>query len=59
MTEEDEHVLRQVASDINEQAFFGKQMKKINSAQTNPEMMLSPRSQEVFEVMKRIQSTFG
>lgn len=29
MTEEDEQELKQVASDINEQAFYGKQMLRI------------------------------
>ena len=60
MTEEDEQVFRQVASDINENAFFGKQMKRIQSASTNPskQMQLSPRSQEIVQVMTQVKEAF-
>jgi len=48
MTEEDEILFRQVASDINEKAFYGKKMRQTpaNSNKTG-QLVLSPRSTEI------------
>jgi len=49
-----------VASDINENAFFGKQMKRIHSAVANPASsdQLSPRSMEIANVIKIVKEEF-
>lgn len=62
ITEEDENEIRQVASDINEKAFFGKILRTKNLIQSNNYgknidsklKNLSPRSQEIAYVMKKI-----
>lgn len=47
ITEEDESEIRQVASDINERAFYGKVLKTkklINENKSNKIKLLSPRT---------------
>ena len=58
ITEEDESEIRQVASDINERAFYGKILKTkklIYENQSNKIKLLSPRTQEIAKVMQTIQ----
>ena len=59
MTEEDEMLFRQVASDINEKAFFGKKMRQ-QSAKNNfaDQSALSPRSTEINSVINKIRDSF-
>lgn len=51
MTEEDEQLFRQVASDINEKAFFGKNLQKQKTPslqnKRSGRIILSPRSSEI------------
>ena len=56
ITEEDEQEIRQVASDINEKAFYGKILKTKKALKVDAEFVkLSPRSQEIGYVMKRVE----
>ena len=59
MTEEEEHEIRQVASDINEKAFYGKILKTKQAINVDSEFeRLSPRSQEIGTVMKKVATSF-
>ena len=64
ITEEEEQEIRQVASDINEKAFYGKVMKAkqiINNNYGNQDAAfkkLSPRSQEIAYVMSQVSKSF-
>jgi len=59
MTEEEEVEIRQVASDINERAFYGKILKTQLAMENDSELKrLSPRSQEIGSVMKKIKQNF-
>jgi hypothetical protein len=63
ITEEEEHEIRQVASDINEKAFYGKIMraKQIILDPQNADTYLSklsPRSQEIASVMRELYKGF-
>lgn len=65
ITEEEEQEIRQVASDINEKAFYGKLRRTkqiINECQAtdNDDQLrkLSPRSQEIAFVMKQVDQAF-
>jgi hypothetical protein len=52
ITEDDEQEIRQVASDINEKAFFGKILRTKKALNNDNEFgKLSPRSQEIGYVM--------
>ena len=60
ITEEDEQEIRQVASDINEKAFYGKILKTKKALKVDAEFVkLSPRSQEIGYVMKRVEHAFA
>ena len=60
ITEEDEQEIRQVASDINEKAFYGKILKTKKVLKVDAEFVkLSPRSQEIGYVMKRVEHAFA
>lgn len=55
ITEDDEHEIRQVASDINEKAFYGKIIRTKKALQNEGEFCkLSPRSQEIGYVMQKL-----
>lgn len=56
MTEEDEQMIRQVASDINELEFFGRRINRI--MQSTNGTALSPRSQEIAGIMRVIKDAF-
>jgi serine/threonine protein kinase len=59
LTEEEEQGIRQVASDINERAFYGKIMKTKRALRMPTEFAkLSPRSQEIGSVMRAIKMAF-
>ena len=65
ITEEEEQEIRQVASDINEKAFYGKVMKTkqlINNNNYGDQdaafRKLSPRSQEIAYVMNQVSKSF-
>ena len=59
ITEEEEHELRQVASDINEKAFYGKLLKTKQALHKEGDFKrLSPRSQEIGYVMKKVTESF-
>ena len=62
ITEEEEQEIRNVASDINEHAFYGKVLrtKKMieNKGTEYQSEKLSPRSQEIAFVMGNIHSSF-
>ena len=59
ITEEEEQEIRQVASDINEKAFYGKILKtKFALDQDREFSKLSPRSQEIGSVMKKVSVAF-
>jgi hypothetical protein len=55
ITQEDQRLIREVASDINEKAFYGKLLKKqkMPLIETNYEK-LSPRSREIASIMNII-----
>lgn len=63
ITEEEEHDIRQIASDINEKAFYGK-ILRAKQIISNPGKgdsnlkKLSPRSQEIAHVMKEVAVSF-
>jgi len=64
ITEEEENEIRQVASDINEKAFFGKMLKtkqivEASKSDKNQLKRLSPRSQEIAFVMKKVDTSFN
>lgn len=60
ITEEDEQEIRQVASDINEQAFYGKIIRTKKALKTEAEFAkLSPRSQEIGYVMQKVERAFA
>ena len=63
ITQEEEKQIRDVVSDINERAFYGKQMKaqpKKKNEVIDPEMSgLSPRAREIATVKKLIQESFS
>lgn len=55
ITEDDEQEIRQVASDINEKAFYGKIIRTKRAIQNDGEFSkLSPRSQEIGFVMQKL-----
>lgn len=56
MTEEDEQMIRQVASDINELEFFGRRINRI--MQSSNGTTLSPRSQEIAGIMRVVKDAF-
>ena len=59
ITEEEEHEIRQVASDINEKAFYGKLLKTKQALTKEGDFKrLSPRSQEIGYVMKKVTEAF-
>lgn len=59
ITEEEESQIRQVASDINERAFYGKLLKTKVAIQSDKEFaQLSPRSKEIGMILKRIQQSY-
>ena len=60
ITEEEEQEIRQVASDINEKAFYGKilRTKQLIQKGSSDVKKLSPRSQEIAYVMKEINNSF-
>ena len=59
ITEDDEQEIRQVASDINEQAFYGKIIRTKKALKTESEFnKLSPRSQEIGYVMQKVERAF-
>lgn len=63
ITEEEEQEIRQVASDINERAFFGKILKtkqivQASKSDTAHLRKLSPRSQEIAYVMRKVDDSF-
>lgn len=60
MTEEDERKIKEVVSDIDYKAFYGKVMKKTKTRETDAEMAkLSPRSREIATVMRFVKDSFG
>jgi len=59
ITEEDEQEIRAVASDINEQAFYGKIIRTKKAIKVESEFAkLSPRSQEIGSVMQKVEKSF-
>lgn len=60
ITEDDEQEIRQVASDINEKAFYGKIIRTKKAIQNDGELnKLSPRSQEIGYVMQKLERAFA
>ena len=60
ITEDDENDIRQVASDINEKAFYGKIVRTKKALNDQGEFSkLSPRSQEIGYVMQKLERAFG
>ena len=60
ITEDDEHEIRQVASDINEKAFYGKIVRTKKALNDQSEFgKLSPRSQEIGYVMQKLERAFS
>ena len=60
ITEEDEQEIRQVASDINEKAFYGKIIRTKKALNNETEFSkLSPRSQEIGYVMQKLFKAFS
>ena len=59
ITEEDEQEIRAVASDINEQVFYGKIIRTKKAIKVESEFAkLSPRSQEIGSVMQKVEKSF-
>jgi len=65
ITEEEEQEIRQVASDINEKAFYGKVLRtkqiieECKAIENDDQLRkLSPRSQEIAFVMKQVDEAF-
>jgi hypothetical protein len=55
ITQEDQRMIKEVASDINEKAFYGKILKKQKEVVVDQDLMkLSPRSREIATVMRFI-----
>jgi serine/threonine protein kinase len=55
ITSEDQKMIKEVASDINEKAFYGKILKKTNTVVQDQDLMkLSPRSREIATVVRFI-----
>ncbi len=55
ITNEDQRIIKEVASDINEKAFYGKILKKQTVVVQDQDLMkLSPRSREIATVMRFI-----
>jgi serine/threonine protein kinase len=52
-------LFRQVASDINEKAFFGKKMRQTSAATHKAgQLVLSPRSTEINSIIQKIKDSF-
>jgi serine/threonine protein kinase len=60
VTEEEENQIRDVASDINERAFYGKIMRTKKALEQGIKTLhqLSPRSQEIANVMQLVHDSF-
>lgn len=59
LTQEDERKIKEVVSDIDYKAFYGKVLKKTEKIEKDEDLKnLSPRSREIARVMKFVEKSF-